>query len=1050
MERDAHGNFMRLIDRKKEIYKNVKGETIAPQRIENLFRDLESVGRAFLVGDHREFNTLLIYPNPESRDIDLASLPTGELRDHFRSLVVSVNKFLAPYERIVDFALIDRDLDAEQGELTEKGTPRRKTVTKNFNDQIRALYRRIHLHVGGVEVILPNWLLQALGMTAQDLTVDGDLLRRTGAEPLLSIEALDEEVSRVGDVVYGHAPGPLDLGALLSAPRLWLGNGPLVDFLPLESTERQRPGRTASGIRWVTRRESTATAETERAELATLGDDEAWRLERLDAAVRLLASSDESIALEALERIAARVGSDENRLAGPARWALARVASHGTLELRKRALVQLVTLERDSRFDEMLRRFLDGDGIVLDDGTRQAIARSTLTTAKIDAWIGATQRACLAAHDETSRAFSLLQLLAEYGSAHPTSYRTLRAALVRMQLIAPNETVRLAAREAAMTLRDGFRRWLGPSFLVAVDPETGEEYAWSDVVAFDDSVPVADRDRLMVALRETTLLREALFLFSKGIVIQLSDIPRGGVWVRMLGQRHGKAVHRITVHTRHQGSHDLAVNVNHELTEKQVYEEIHWLILSGGTASRDPLVEDFGGYWQQTDLWSEEFVPGDTLARGLKRMARDRDPGRLAKTWPFLAWTALSAYVDFWNRSGKRWEIADPSMTNVVVPMDDFKHGVRIVSVTARQHHSGLLGMIRSFRDEFIKPAETQYPVLKDLVGWDIIFSSILEVSGEEEGNNLLQKLLDRKQESLDNELRSALESYLAAIRARGFRPRRLYFAVERYGRWRELGDDPTREARARTLRELYDTYNLAELDREYPWTRVRFFLDTVFCDSNETLREGLETLVSQIRHKLLVGDERVDAIAELRAKLKHGEDDDYFLARLSYPYLLPEDAAAFVSGTLAGNQQSEMVVTLEDNDGRPFQVRHALSPKEVGYLHRLFLAAKLDVRFRAEHRYLVAIGERGQLIGGIFYELEEESAAHLEKIVVMERFRRKGVADGLMKQLFNRLASIGIKTVTTGFFRPEYFYSYGFTIEKHYAGLVKALKSEDDESEKA
>ena len=42
MEIDADGH-LRLIDRKKEIYKNVQGETIAPQRVENLFRELESV-----------------------------------------------------------------------------------------------------------------------------------------------------------------------------------------------------------------------------------------------------------------------------------------------------------------------------------------------------------------------------------------------------------------------------------------------------------------------------------------------------------------------------------------------------------------------------------------------------------------------------------------------------------------------------------------------------------------------------------------------------------------------------------------------------------------------------------------------------------------------------------------------------------------------------------------------------------------------------------------------------------------------------------------------
>lgn len=42
MRMDNDG-FIEIIDRKKEIYKNVKGETIAPQKIENLFRDFEFV-----------------------------------------------------------------------------------------------------------------------------------------------------------------------------------------------------------------------------------------------------------------------------------------------------------------------------------------------------------------------------------------------------------------------------------------------------------------------------------------------------------------------------------------------------------------------------------------------------------------------------------------------------------------------------------------------------------------------------------------------------------------------------------------------------------------------------------------------------------------------------------------------------------------------------------------------------------------------------------------------------------------------------------------------
>ena len=99
------------------------------------------------------------------------------------------------------------------------------------------------------------------------------------------------------------------------------------------------------------------------------------------------------------------------------------------------------------------------------------------------------------------------------------------------------------------------------------------------------------------------------------------------------------------------------------------------------------------------------------------------------------------------------------------------------------------------------------------------------------------------------------------------------------------------------------------------------------------------------------------------------------------------------------------------------------------------------------EHQYLIALSQRNQVIAGIFYETgEREGSAHLEKIVVAEAFRRNGVADALMHEYFNRLRAAGYTAVTTGFFRPEYFYAYGFAIEKRYAGLMKSLKPSAEE----
>jgi uncharacterized protein (DUF58 family) len=134
-------------------------------------------------------------------------------------------------------------------------------------------------------------------------------------------------------------------------------------------------------------------------------------------------------------------------------------------------------------------------------------------------------------------------------------------------------------------------------------------------------------------------------------------------------------------------------------------------------------------------------------------------------------------------------------------------------------------------------------------------------------------------------------------------------------------------------------------------------------------------------------------------------------------------------------------LLTLEDAEGSLYNVRHAVSAREVGRLHGLFVAAALPVGFRPEHRFLVALNERGHLLGGLFYELrQDELSAHMDKVVVAESFQGRGVASALIEELCNRLRTAGYRSLTTGFFRPEFFYGLGFSVERRYAGLVRAL----------
>ena len=97
---------------------------------------------------------------------------------------------------------------------------------------------------------------------------------------------------------------------------------------------------------------------------------------------------------------------------------------------------------------------------------------------------------------------------------------------------------------------------------IAVDPETGHEYRWDDVVAFDDDVDEETRTQLLAAIRSTPLLAEAGFLFSDKTMVGLPEIPPGGVWIRLLGEDHGKSFYRVAVTTRAGEQFDLAINLN--------------------------------------------------------------------------------------------------------------------------------------------------------------------------------------------------------------------------------------------------------------------------------------------------------------------------------------------------------------------------------------------------------------------------------------------------------------------------------------------------------
>ncbi len=1042
MEQDNAG-FIRIIDRKKEIYKNIKGETIAPQKIENYFREFEFVKNVFLVGDHRPYNTLLICPNYDNKDVKFVEMQPPDIRNYFSSVVVSVNQFLAPFERIVDFSLIERDFELERKEITPKGTFRRRVIEQNFESVIEPMYGKDYFSVKihRSDIRIPNWFLREKGITPNELTYRGGILSVSNLQENLHLNLKGERLE-VGDFIYRIRDHRIDFGEILKSPSLWLGNSSLVQFAGKNIIQWFRKDESTSGITFdgiVTNAyRSDFTADDLR--------QEGHGLMGMHIAAVLLGSpdkQDQHAALDYFREIVRLKRSDFTQIATDL---LRRITYIDAPELQLVTFATLLEHIAPHEFGDFVAQFLESGTFSLDEEVIALICEQKLSEAQLGELFRLACRMCRSGDE---KCIFMFNLLAQYGSRHPTRFKIIRQFLINCQLCEHESPTKKEAIRAYDVLICGFREWLGTSQLVAVDPETGEEYRWEDVIIFEEDIDEGDKKRLDKAIRNTTLIREAVFLMSKGTLIRLNDIPPGGIWISLLGIDYGKAVYRCTVQTRFQGGYDIAINLNKTLPVEDVQAEINWLIQSGTTAGAENLVEDFGGYWPEFDLWSEEFITGETAGKFIYRLGKQKDDLQLERCrqlWPYFIWSGVEAYIKFWVRTGKNLELKDATPNNIIIPLHDYQTGTRIVSITSRKRHTGKLDMLLNLIEKYIVRTEDEHEFLKGNDNRIYIFSALMEALGESEGlaflEDSLRAISGTAGENERNDMTNVLKKYIITVKEKGFIPQRLYFAIERFRRWLSLNEEATAQAQAATLAELYETYNLTELEERVSETRTRFFVNTVFAQSAKDFRDKLENIIKGQRDGSITGVQQLGRyLSSLQHEIEPESDALFFLTRLSYPHLAPTDSAALISLESGGALQTDLVVQLEDYDGGIYMVRTPVNPKEITRLHQLFLSNNLAVEFRAEHRYLVAVNDRGHIIGGVFYRSIDSQTVHIEKIVVAAFYRKKGVSDGILNEFFKRVRNDHFKFVTTGFFRPEYFYRFGFKIERKYAGLVKVLE---------
>jgi long-chain acyl-CoA synthetase len=143
--------FLRITDRKKEIFKTSGGKYVAPQVMENKLKASRFIEQVIVIGENRKFPAALIVPEfvflkdwcarkgiPfESREQVIAD---QRVYDRIFREVEEANQGLGQWEQVKKIALLPKEFAIDTGELTPTLKLRRKPILAKYERQVEALY----------------------------------------------------------------------------------------------------------------------------------------------------------------------------------------------------------------------------------------------------------------------------------------------------------------------------------------------------------------------------------------------------------------------------------------------------------------------------------------------------------------------------------------------------------------------------------------------------------------------------------------------------------------------------------------------------------------------------------------------------------------------------------------------------------------------------------------------------------------------------------------------------------------------------------------------
>ena len=143
--------FLKITDRKKELFKTSGGKYVAPQPLENKLKEHPLIEQVIVVGAEKKFVGALIVPSftnlknwMQQHNIVFTTneeaIQNKDVLEHFKDIVEEINPSFNHVEQIKKFELLPYEWSIETGEMTPKMSLKRKIIMEKYRDAIERIY----------------------------------------------------------------------------------------------------------------------------------------------------------------------------------------------------------------------------------------------------------------------------------------------------------------------------------------------------------------------------------------------------------------------------------------------------------------------------------------------------------------------------------------------------------------------------------------------------------------------------------------------------------------------------------------------------------------------------------------------------------------------------------------------------------------------------------------------------------------------------------------------------------------------------------------------